>query len=180
MVDRFARHATHHGGQRYLSVRVQDVPRAEIVATRLLECPICDTSYFYMETGPPRINMLSNPEAQKQIDAVRIAFYRVSKTFSGSGKLMRNTQKLLRHASKRHEPGKLDGWRREHAEIGCCRLRNTRATAPWTSASPAQLPLSAITLSPEDWLLYCVGSLRNGVRSEVVEGTPELEIPTQA
>lgn len=70
-------------------------------------------------------------------------------------------------------PDDEDNWRRERAQFGFCRLRDTLATTPWVSASPDQLRPGRVTRSPEDCIPYFIGPLRGGASAEAPEGFRE-------
>lgn len=44
-----------------------------------LERHLCEARFFYVSTGPPRINVRSEPDSRKRVGEARVAFYGTSK-----------------------------------------------------------------------------------------------------
>lgn len=76
------------------------VPDTRRPSHEVSSCPTCDTSNFYTETGPPRINTLPSPASRKGVSDACVAFYGASKQMSTATKYFHNVGKLSKHNQK--------------------------------------------------------------------------------
>lgn len=123
-----------------------------------LECPLCEARSFYESAGPPRSNMLSEPESRKRLDEARPK--------SDAKKLCKHLDRW--DSSDATEEGR--AWRQERADGGCCRLKNTPVTPKWTSGSARQIPPGPIKLFNNGWILHFLCTAREGSDPEAPEG----------
>lgn len=139
---------------------------AQALSTGVLGCPICDSRFFYTEMRPPRVNILSNPAARKQVGVACYAYNGITKSKTLVAKFEWDAGKLVRDAQKwdaSGSTGETDAWPRERSQFGCCRLRNTCVIDPWAPGSPD--PPGTLTLTPHDSLLFFLGTFWLGGRT---------------
>lgn len=115
--------------------------------------------------------MLLTPEARKQVNGARIALHGVSKTSSLVGKYTQSVHKFIQHIRKWDDSGQRKRSARggEGARSSIVSDCGTRLPLS-SSACLKQLPSATTTLSPEDWTLYVIGSVRGKARAEAPEG----------
>lgn len=143
---------------------------AQTIAAGVLDCPVSDARFDYTEIGSPWASTFANPDFRKQVDAPPYVCYGSNRAYTVSAD-ERNLMQHVQRSDNTAAIGDEDKWHRERAQFGCCRLRNTRVATPWVSTSPDQMPPAKVTLSLEDWILYCVGSFRGGASAEAGEVT---------
>lgn len=72
---------------------------SNVITCGFFECPLCETRYCDA-TGPPQLNVVSNPESSRQVNEARRAVYGATHTMSMAGTYMAMSAKLRRHIDK--------------------------------------------------------------------------------
>lgn len=92
-----------------------------------LECPVCDTRYFYDVTEPPLRNTRCNLESAGKVNEARRAVYGNTRSVSLSRTYIAMSGKLRKHVDNRHDADgdpELARWRKERSAIECTRFKN--------------------------------------------------------
>lgn len=65
---------------------------AQTIATGFLECPACDTRFYYTTKRPPRVSTVANPEGRKRAGAARHPDQGSTRSHMQAGKMTANAE----------------------------------------------------------------------------------------